>query len=320
MKQEKPLISIVIPAYNCEDTMKACLDSLLQLSYPNREIIIVDDGSTDGTHAILERYSGIRVIRTENSGPSHARNIGIREAKGDFIAFTDSDCIVEENWLEELRRGFHNESVAGVGGDQKSPADDTPFGKNVQRFMKAVGFVTDYIKTGKRLKKTNHNPTCNVLYRRSVLLESGLFDEKLWPGEDVEIDLKIERLGYTLYYNPEAVVYHYRPKTVQSFARMMNRYGWAQGYLVKRYGGFRALHFEPLGLLLLFLIMLFFAGAGCFIAIPVFLIAGLFLPYLFFLWKSRKPSRALIFTGLFIILLIEWNLGFGKGILFGGKR
>ena len=111
--------------------------------------------------------------------------------------------------------------------------------------MKSVGFVADYLKMQDRLIRTRHNPTCNVMYRREVLLEAGLFDEALWPGEDVDIDLKITRLGYELYYNPGAVVWHYRPKDAGAFSRMMRRYGWAQAYLVRKYGLFRLIHYVP---------------------------------------------------------------------------
>ena len=312
-------ITIIIPAYNCRDTIAKCVDSLLALRWPHKEIIIVDDCSTDGTPEILARYGdAIRVIRSPNGGPSRARNIAVREAQGEFIAFTDSDCIVAEDWLDELFRGFVSEKTAGVGGDQQSPADDTPFGKNIHAFMKSVGFVADYLKIQDRLIRTRHNPTCNVMYRREVLLEAGLFDEALWPGEDVDIDLKISRLGYELYYNPGAVVCHYRPKDAGAFSRMMRRYGWAQSYLVRKYGLFRLIHYVPFFTAALVggLIALAIIKTVLFVGLSI--LALLFITLIFTL-KTKSLKLGVYFLFLFFILLYNWNLGFAKGIISGAR-
>jgi len=319
MNESKNLISIVIPAYNCEDTIEKCLDSLKKLKWENTEIIIINDGSTDQTSKILKKYKEIIVINTKNKGPSNARNLGIKKAKGEFIAFTDSDCILHPEWLEELYKGFTSDKIAGVGGDQQSPSDETETGKLIQDFMKSVGFVADYLKTSQNLIKTNHNPTCNVLYRKSVLKEIGGFDEKLWPGEDVEIDLKIIRKGYFLYYNPKSIVYHYRPKNLKSFSRMMDRYGWAQAYLVRRYGPFRLIHYEApvlLGVLLLFILL-------CIKSLPVASLvigSGLVITTAAFSMKCKSIKKGIRFAELFFILMVNWNIGFLKGILSKNKK
>jgi glycosyltransferase involved in cell wall biosynthesis len=319
MKNPHPFISIIIPAYNCEETIVRCVDSILRLTWGNKEIIIIDDGSTDATPDILKGYGGaIRIIRMPNAGPSRARNIGVREATGEFIAFTDSDCIVAEDWLDELFKGFVSEKTAGVGGDQQSPADDTPFGKNINAFMKSVGFVADYLKIQDRLIRTQHNPTCNVMYRREVLLEAGLFDEALWPGEDVDIDLKISWLGYELYYNPGAVVWHYRPRDAGAFSRMMRRYGRAQAYLVRKYGLFRLIHYVP------FFTAALVGGLIALAIIKIVLFVGLSILALFFITliftlKTKSFKLGAYFLFLFFILLYNWNLGFAKGIISGAR-
>ena len=321
MSGAPPLISIIIPSYNCMDVVGKCVDSLLKLKWENKEIIVVDDGSTDGTPEVLGRYGkAIRVIRISNGGPSRARNIAVRESRGEFIAFTDSDCIVSPDWLDELMKGFGDERVAGVGGDQQSPEDESEFGKKIHALLKAIGFTADYVKGHKSIVRTRHNPTCNVLYRRTALMEAGLFDENLWPGEDVDIDLKIARMGYIFYYNPKAVVHHYRPKNLRSFARMMRRYGWAQVYLVKKYGAFRPIHFEPLlgaGLaagLVLFALLASPAAAG--LASLAILAAVI----LFFIIKAKGVASGLSLFRLFLVLLFEWNAGYLKGIITKVKK
>jgi glycosyltransferase involved in cell wall biosynthesis len=319
-KFKDPFVSIVIPAYNCEKTIGKCLDSLLKLDYPQYEILVVDDGSLDRTPDILKSYNNITILRTENKGPSHARNLAVQKAKGDYIAFTDSDCIVDPNWLQELFKGFVSDKVAGVGGDQQSPDDETPFGKDVQDFMKMAGIAGDYMKHHETVVNTTHNPTCNVLYKKSVLLEAGLFDEKLWPGEDVDIDLKIKRKGWLLYYNPRAVVHHYRPKDPSSFCRMMERYGWAQGYLVRKYGSFRLIHLEPLVILFLLaalILPIIFRQIPVAIALVCFLF--FLLPFAIFLMKTGSMKKALSYYRFSLMLLWFWNIGMFKG-LAGKKR
>lgn len=320
MNNDFPFVSIIIPAYNCEKTISKCLNSLLNLNYPKYEIIIVDDGSTDSTTEILKSYQDkIVVIRTENKGPSHARNIAVNRAKGDYVAFTDSDCIVDKNWLDELLKGFLNEKVAGVGGDQLSPDDETEFGSDVNNFMKAIGFVSDYLKLHKQIIETKHNPTCNVMYKKRILLEAGLFNEDLWPGEDVEIDLKIRKLGSTLYYNPDAIVYHYRSSNIKSFSRMMKRYGWAQAYLMRKYGLFRLIQAEPFVIIIYILLMIYSIITNSKLGNSL-VILSIILLIMWFLIKSKKLKKFFIYMIFFLTLIYFWNIGFFSYFLTKQKK
>lgn len=315
MNQPEPNISVVVPVHNCSKTVGKCLESLLQLDYPSFEIIVVDDGSTDSTARICRSYGQVHVVELEKGGPSRARNVAIDRAKGKFVAFTDGDCIVDGRWLTELEKGFTRPDVAGVGGDQRSPDDDSDTGKLIHHFLKTVGFVADYVKTDSVLKETEHNPTCNAMYRKTVLKEVGGFNEHLWPGEDVELDLKIRRRGYTLIYNPSARVAHYRPETYRGFAGMFKRYGAAQGYLVREYGLFRRIHCVPIVLLVGSVLL---AVLAAWYPI-VLLIALLALPVLFswFSLTTGSFGRGIQFTLLMLILLITWNWGFFVGFLTG---
>lgn len=306
-----PRISVVIPVHNCKETIGKCLDSLSRLDHTGFEVIIVDDGSTDGTAEICESFPGVKVIRLEKGGPSRARNIGIGAARGEFVAFTDGDCLVDKRWLEELENGFSGPLIAGVGGDQKSPEDDTEFGKRIQRFLKTIGFVTGYIKADATMKETEHNPSCNSMYRKGVLKDVSGFDDALWPGEDVELDLKITTQGHTLIYNPKAVVYHYRPKTYADFGRMMLRYGACQWYLVRKYGFFRRIQYVPL----LSILGLGFVAAA--LAWNPRIWPILLLPWpLLFCWfyiRTRRSQTALQFVYLMVVTLANWHWGFFTG-------
>ncbi|MCS6911591.1 MAG: glycosyltransferase family 2 protein, partial [Anaerolineales bacterium] len=115
--------SVVIPTYNRQATLRRCLTALLAQTYPAHEIIVVDDGSTDGTAEMMTRdFPIVRFFRQKNAGPASARNRGIREASGDVIAFTDDDCLPPADWLERLADGYRRHpDVAGVGGYLDAP-------------------------------------------------------------------------------------------------------------------------------------------------------------------------------------------------------
>src|SRR5262249_40128546 len=94
-----PRVSVVVCTYNGAATLEQCLRSLLMVDYPNYEVIVVDDGSNDSTGEILKRFPEIRAIRQQNRGLSAARNRGLYAATGEIVAYTDSDCFVDRDWL-----------------------------------------------------------------------------------------------------------------------------------------------------------------------------------------------------------------------------
>jgi len=300
------LISVIISAKNAQKHIKKCLDSILKINYQNYEVIVVNDGSEDDTTKILAGYKSIKVLTTDGIGPSAARNLAIKESGGEFIAFTDADCIVDSEWLTELLKVFVNDNVAGAGGIQKSPEDDSRFGKKVQELLSILGFISDYMKPCTKIQRAKHNPTCNVMYRKSVLVEAGGFLEGLWPGEDVELDHRIEKKGYELMFNPGAIVYHYRPGSLRDFNRMMFCYGLSQGWLVRKYGFFRIIHFVPIFLLILILLL----------PVNIYLDALILLSIIFILFlKLVMTSDRFLMLKLFFITIIAWNLGFIRGLI-----
>lgn len=302
-----PLVSIIIPAKNAQATIKKCIDSIVRQSYKNYELIVVNDGSTDKTAQILADYPQARVLTTPGTGPSKARNTGIAQAKGEFVAFTDADCVVDYHWIEELLRGFINEQISGTGGSQRSPEDDSWFGKKVQDFLSIFGFISGYMKSGPKMRLTNHNPSCNVMYRKSILVESGGFLAGLWPGEDVELDYRIKKKGYLLMFNPQAVVYHYRPNSLGKFCVMMYKYGWAQGFLVRKYGIFRMIQVLPILALISFILLLSFYSQCKFFII--------FLLILSFSGSIIRFSLNPILLFLGICGFILWHSGYIRGLI-----
>lgn len=307
----QPRVSVVIAARNAGLTIGKCLTALQGQKYPPYEILVMDDESSDDTGGIARAFDGVRVIDLKWGGAARARNVGVRAARGEIVAFTDADCVPHPDWLRELVRCFEDPDAAGAGGDQVSPADETPFGRRVQDFFKTIGFMTDYIPSGASsggIRETRHNPSCNSAYRKSVFEAVGGFSEDQFPGEDFELDLKLRRLGHKLVYNPAAVVGHYRPGSLSALASMMRRYGAGERRLVRKYGFLRPLDFQPFviatGGLALAAVTVWYPPAW-----PVILAPWLAALSCFYA-KTRELAKSLHYTLFLTIAVACWNWGF----------
>jgi len=338
------MISVIIAVKNGERTIKKCLGSVFGLRYHNFEVIVVNDGSTDSTKEILSTFKirnlenkdvAWQVIDTSGLGPSEARNLGVKQANGEYVVFTDADCMVAPSWLNELMKGFELipgssfinpqtpvrdlKLVVGVGGLQLSPEDDTSFGRMLGGFLSTIGFITDYIKpkysalSKRYMQETSHNPSCNVMYKKEIFEKTGGFLKGMWPGEDVEFDYRLKKAGYILLFNPGAVVFHYRCENLRKFRKMMLNYGRVQGELVKMHGFFRKIQYVPMILAVLLLVELAILLMNLKLGLYLVLAAGL-TGYVYFLTKARKPNLAMNYLSLMVFTLIFWNYGFVKGI------
>lgn len=296
----EPTVAVVIAARNEAKTIGACLESLRRQTYACHEVFVVDDASVDETAQIASRFSEVRLVKGTGDGPSRARNLGIHAARSDIVAFTDADCICDERWIESLvealRSGFD-----AAGGRQGCPANETEFGRRVQAFLESVGFVSDYLQAGEGIRATKHNPSCNSAYWRQGLLEIGGFDERLWPGEDTDLDFRLREAGRSIGFHGGARVLHYRADGWAGFARMMQSYGRAQAWLVRKHGPFRPLHLVPLASLVLVPALLTPAGAAA--------------VALFFSRKGSTRSELPAQYGMLMTTLGAWNLGFAQGLL-----
>lgn len=302
----EPRVTVIVPVKNSATTIKKCLDSLLAVDYSNYEITVVNDGSVDSTPDILARYEDkIRVIATKGIGPSAARNLAAKDSGAEYLAFTDSDCLVDRGWLKALLCGFEEfPEAASCGGIQRLPEDADNFEKNVFLFLQKAGCAVDYMRKTKYsgISEVRHNPSCNAMYKRSIFIEEGGFLDGFWPGEDVELDYRLVRKGLRLVFNPKAVVYHYRPKDLKSFINMMYRYGWAQGVLVRKYGLTRKIQLLPLVLFALLVSSIFYAK----IALGILGVITVFL----FIYSGSS----LIITGFILAAILFWNIGLLKGV------
>lgn len=226
-----PKVSVVVASYNGERTLKACLDSLQQLNYPDYEVILVDDGSTDATPRIALSYPTLRYFRHEkNLGLSMARNTGIAAATGDIIAFTDSDCRPDEDWLYHLVGALMNSEFAGMGGPNLLPPDDSLVAAAV---MVSPGGPAHVMLTD---RQAEHIPGCNMAFYKWALAEVGGFDPIFrQAGDDVDICWRLQQAGYKIGFSPAAFVWHYRRSTVGAYLKQQRGYGDAEALLVRKH-------------------------------------------------------------------------------------
>lgn len=111
-----PRVSVIVCSHNGAATLRGCLASLQALNYSNYEVILVDDGSTDGTPRIASNFSLVRTARQGHGGLGVARNVGAVEATGEIVAYADADCVVDADWLHHLISAMHHQDVDAIGG------------------------------------------------------------------------------------------------------------------------------------------------------------------------------------------------------------
>jgi GT2 family glycosyltransferase len=233
-----PKVSVVVASYNGARTLKTCLESLTNLNYPDYEVILVDDGSTDNTREIADAYPNIRNIRQPNLGLSGARDTGINAATGEVIAFTDSDCRADEDWLHYLVGDLLNGSFAGIGGHNFLPPEDSSVAAAV---MVSPGGPAHVMLTD---REAEHVPGCNMAFYKYALLELGGFDPVFRKaGDDVDVCWRLLERGYKIGFSPAGFVWHYRRSTVHAYLKQQAGYGEAEALLAHKHPEY----FNPLG-------------------------------------------------------------------------
>lgn len=226
-----PRVSVVVASYNGERTLRACLDSLGRLNYPDYEVLLVDDGSTDGTAELVAKYPAVRSLRHErNRGLSEARNTGIHAATGEIIAFTDADCRADEDWLHYLVGDLLRGDFAGIGGPNLPPPEDSSVAACV---MASPGGPAHVMVTD---RLAEHVPGCNMAFYKWALLAIGGFDPIFRrAGDDVDICWRVQQPGHQLGFSPAGFVWHYRRATAREYLKQQQGYGEAEALLVDRH-------------------------------------------------------------------------------------
>jgi GT2 family glycosyltransferase len=216
---------VVVCSYNGGRTLDQCLRSLLALDYPDYEVIVVDDGSTDDTPAIVARFPDIRVTRQANRGLSVARNVGLRAATGRVVAYTDSDCFADPDWLTHLVDQLQRSGAAAVGGPNLTPED----GRLAACVAASPGQPMHVLESD---QVAEHIPGCNMAFRREALEAINGFDPQYRKaGDDVDVCWRLQQAGMWITFAPGAFVWHHRRQTPRTYLKQQAGYGEAEALL-----------------------------------------------------------------------------------------
>jgi O-antigen biosynthesis protein len=222
---QRPRVSVVICSYNGGATLESCLQSVSALNYPDYEVILVDDGSTDDTPSIAARFPDVRYIHQENQGLSVARNVGLRAATGSIVAYTDSDCVPHADWLTYLVAQFGQTTAAAVGGPNLAP----PAGNVAACIAASPGQPMHVLESD---QVAEHIPGCNMAFRREALEAINGFDPQFRKaGDDVDLCWRLQTAGYWISFAPAAMVWHHRRQTPAAYLRQQAGYGEAEALL-----------------------------------------------------------------------------------------
>jgi glycosyltransferase involved in cell wall biosynthesis len=227
-----PKISIVIPFYNAISTIGLCLESTQQLNYPREklEIIVVDNGSDDGSDAIAKKFDVKAYNETSLRSSYQARNTGIMNASGELIAFTDSDCIVSPDWLINLIKDWDDISVGCFAGEILSYNPHTL----VEKFSDRSGLLKQQWTLD--CSYMPYTTTANSAYRKEVFDRVGLFNPRLFSGGDCDLSWRMQNeTGLKIKFTPEAVVFHKHRTNIIDLYKQFKKYEYGQILLHKLY-------------------------------------------------------------------------------------
>jgi glycosyltransferase involved in cell wall biosynthesis len=216
-------ISIVIPVRNEEVKIEGCLRAVFNQTQQPFEVIVVDGHSTDSTITKAKEFP-VAILFENYHTRAGACKVGVENATGEFIAFTDADCLPDTGWLENLIKEFDN-NIVGVGGRIKNK------GKGLWEVSINLSMGT-FLGSGNSVQGREFNERryvnsisgCNCMYRKKDILSIGGFDVELTTAEDTKLNAKLLTIGKILY-TPNAIVFHDHRRGIRAFAKRMYQYG-----------------------------------------------------------------------------------------------
>jgi len=222
--------SVIVPAYNAEATLPALLDSLSNQSYNDFEVIVIDDSSGDKTPQIARSYPCKLITLPENRGPAYCRNIGVKNARGEILVFTDSDCRVDPNWLTNINNYFSLNDIEAIMG-RLVLMPSSLLGDSIS----ALGFPAGGTIGFDRIWKVDQNgftdslSTCNCAVKQNVFRTVGGFDESFpFPGgEDTLFAFNLRKRDYRIKYCPDVLVHHGSRDSLTDFVKWQFKRGFS---------------------------------------------------------------------------------------------
>ena len=291
------MLSVIIPSYNSESTIEKCLNSLLGQSFSGDYEIILVDSSFDRTPLIVtSKYPGVNFTHlNKKTDPGTARNIGISKARGEVMAFIDSDCVAAQDWLDRVCNA-HKSSYNAIGGSVQNGNDKS----NTVAWAGYMSEFREFIPEQSK-REVTHIPTCNISYKTKIFQTYGLFQGEYYPQEDLVFNHALSLSCEKILFDPTIQVYHTHRTKLEEYLNHQRKIGKITSRVLKLIdleGSFIPRH--PI---------------VAFLALP-FLPAVKFIRTLFIFIKLRPYVilRRPTVLAVFAVGLLYWMIGFSQGI------
>lgn len=307
-------ITVIIPVKDEEDKIERCIDAVYNQTLKPFEVIVVDGHSTDNTVENARKFS-LRILYEDYGTVGGARQVGVANAKGDYVAFTDADCIPKKDWLENLIKEF-GEGIVGVGSGTKNIGKglwEKSIALALDSFLGSANSVQDRVFKEKRFVKSISG--CNSMYRKEDLLKIGGFNVALSINEETELNKRLTELGKLLY-TPNAIVLHNQNRNMRDFAKRNYLFGYSRGK--NRLWDLQVIP-PIIGLITL---MFLFLSLKAF-SFMLFLYAVILFCFDFKIFMKVKKAQYLVsILIVFIVEHLSYTLGFWIGLLknLGGVK
>lgn len=310
--------SIIVPVYNRPSEIEELLESLNAQTNKDFEIVIVEDGSTEKSDEVIERYKdslAIRYFYKENTGPGISRNYGYDRAAGNYCIFLDSDCILPPQYFECVVKALDENYVDTFGGPDKAHESFTNLQKAINYSMTSF-FTTGGIRGGGEKLDKFYPRSFNMGFSREVYDATGGFPSVRFAkakaaGEDMDLSITIKKMGFSTALFKEAYVYHKRRTSWKQFQRQVANFGYARITIYKRHPeSLKWLHFIP-AIFVIGLLGLFVFSA---ILSPLFLLAIAFHVVMLFLDSSIR-NKSLVIGAMSVVTSYIQLVGYGIGFM-----
>ncbi|MCK4781662.1 glycosyltransferase [Candidatus Parcubacteria bacterium] len=320
MTKYQPRVSIIIPVKQINDYIRESVSHILNLDYENFEILIFPDVGSK------ENFPKTKIIPTGEIGPAEKRDLALKYADGEILAFLDDDAYPRQDWLKNAVEHFENLNIAAVGGPAVTPDSDS-FGQKVSGavFLSRLsgGNPERYWPTGEA-REVDDWPSVNLLVRKSDFSAVNGFDSTYWPGEDTKLCLDlIKNLNKKIIYDPEVFVWHHRRSGLIKHLKQIGNYGIHRGFFAKKYpeNSFKLKYFIPslffifvsMGWILLFLP---FSFKLIYLNIWLFYILALLISIFSIYFKIKDLKVSLAVIPYIFLTHIYYGLKFIHGFVF----
>ncbi len=318
-----PIVSVIVVTKNEERYISNCIESILSQNFPidNYEIIVVDGGSTDKTQQIVKNHN-VKLIIDKDGSIAHGRNIGVKNSKGMYVAFTDGDCVVEKSWLKKLIYEIKKSSndVVAVGGPNLVFDDDSLFAKSVgymqETYLGSGGSPQSY-----RINKPKYVqsiPNCNIMYKNEII-SSERYDNSFSMGDDCEFNFRLKQKGYKFLYIPDILVWHHRRDSIKTLSKKMFLYAKSMARITKKHKKIvRWYSIIPplviLAIILAFPLIYYFPVIKFFYICMVLIYFFLSIISTIHVYKKSKSLKSIVTLLLLPLQHIMYGLGFYMGI------